>query len=59
MVGFFAEALSEDITIDPEEMRDARWFDRADLRDPQSLGIDLPGPISIARRLIEDWLASA
>jgi NAD+ diphosphatase len=59
MVGFFAEALSEDIIIDPEEMRDARWFDRAELRDPQSLGIDLPGPISIARRLIEDWLASA
>ena len=56
MVGFHARALSEAITIDVEELTDARWFSRAELRDPGRVGIELPGPISIARRLIDDWL---
>jgi NAD+ diphosphatase len=56
MVGFYADALTEEIRLDPHEMRDARWFSRAELRDPAALGIGLPGPISIARRLIEDWM---
>jgi NAD+ diphosphatase len=50
--------LSDDITIDPEELRDARWFSRDDLRNHQQLGFSLPRVDSIARRLIEDWLAS-
>ena len=58
MLGFHAEGLSEDITIDPEELRDARWFSRDDLRNHQQLGFSLPRVDSIARRLIEDWLAS-
>ena len=56
MLGFHAEGLSEDITIDPEELQDARWFSRADLRNHESLGFGLPRADSIARRLIEDWL---
>lgn len=56
MLGFHAEALSEEITIDPEELRDARWFTRAELRDHGRLGFSLPRPDSIARRLIEDWM---
>jgi NAD+ diphosphatase len=56
MLGFHAEGLSEEITIDPEELRDARWFSRADLRNHQALGFSLPRVDSIARRLIEDWL---
>ncbi len=28
MLGFYAEALTEEITIDPAELRDARWFTR-------------------------------
>jgi NAD+ diphosphatase len=58
MLGFHAEGLSEDITIDPEELRDARWFSRDDLRNHEKLGFSLPRVDSIARRLIEDWLAS-
>ncbi len=54
MIGFHAEGLSESITIDPEELQDARWFSRAELRDPQGFG--LPRADSIARRLIEDWM---
>jgi NAD+ diphosphatase len=57
MLGFHAEGLSEEITIDPEELRDARWFSRAQCLDPAAHGFALPRADSIARRLIEDWLA--
>lgn len=57
MIGFHAEALSEAITVDATELQDARWFSRAELRDPASVGIQLPRVDSIARRLIEDFLA--
>ena len=57
MVGFHAQALSHDITIDREELEDARWFSRAEIqRFPQD-GLSLPRPDAIARRLIEAWLA--
>lgn len=57
MLGFYARALTEEITIDPEELSDARWFSRDDLRRHRDLGFQLPRADSIARRLIEDWLA--
>ncbi|MCS6892660.1 MAG: NAD(+) diphosphatase [Rhodovarius sp.] len=56
MLGFHAEGLTEDIRIDREELYDARWFTRAELRRHEALGFALPRPDSIARRLIEDWL---
>jgi NAD+ diphosphatase len=59
MLGFYAEALTEDITIDPEELKDARWFSQDQMRNPEPHGFQLPRPDSIARRLIEDWLAAA
>ena len=59
MLGFHAEALTEAIVPNPEELKDARWFDRESLRDPDALGIALPRVDSIARRLIEDWLEAA
>jgi NAD+ diphosphatase len=59
MLGFYAEGLTEEITIDPAELKDARWFSRQEIRDRESLGFDLPRVDSIARRLIEDWLAAA
>lgn len=59
MLGFYAEALTEEITIDPGELRDARWFTRAELRDHERGGFSLPRADSIARRLIEDWMDHA
>ncbi|WBV43261.1 NAD(+) diphosphatase [Pseudoroseomonas cervicalis] len=59
MLGFHAEALSDAITIDPEELRDARWFSRDEIRNHERHGFGLPRADSIARRLIEDWLESA
>jgi NAD+ diphosphatase len=58
MIGFHAEALTEAITLDESELKDAQWFTRGALRDPASLGIQLPRVDSIARRLIEDFLAA-
>jgi NAD+ diphosphatase len=55
MLGFRADALDEAITIDPHEIADARWFTRQDLREAD--GFVLPPDFSIARRLIDDWIA--
>jgi len=58
MLGFYAEAASTAITVDYSELEDARWFERDWLlsnRDDDSFR--MPRRDSIARRLIEDWLA--
>jgi len=57
MLGFYAEGLTEEITIDPEELKDARWFTRDQMHNSDQHGFQLPRVDSIARRLIEDWLA--
>jgi NAD+ diphosphatase len=57
MLGFHAEALSTEITVDYGELEDARWCERDWLLshvDDDSFR--LPRLDSIARRLIEDWL---
>ncbi len=59
MLGFHAEGLTEEIRIDPEELKVARWFTREQLRDPAAHGFALPRVDSIARRLIEDWMDAA
>lgn len=54
MLGFTARARSRAIRLQPDELEDARWFTRAQLLARE--GVELPSTISIARRLIEDWL---
>jgi NAD+ diphosphatase len=56
MLGFDAEAVTTDIDLDPNELEDARWFSRDELRSLPD-GVRLPRPVSIARRLVEDWIA--
>ncbi len=58
MLGFYGEALTEDIVVEEAELMDVRWFTRAELREPDAHGFMLPRNDSIARRLIEDWLAA-
>ena len=57
MLGFTARvdtATDGAATPDGNEILDLRWFTRDELRD--SLGeILLPGPVSIARAIIEEW----
>jgi NAD+ diphosphatase len=58
MLGFYGEALTSRITIDPTELADARWFTREELRDPDAHDFKLPRGDSIAWHLIEDWMAA-
>jgi NAD+ diphosphatase len=58
MLGFYGEGLTGDITIDPVEMMDVRWFSRAEARNPEAHDFRLPRVDSIARHLIEDWIAA-
>lgn len=56
MVGFFAQATTTDIDVDGEEIEQARWFTREELRVEAEAGdIVLPGGISISRSLVEAW----
>jgi len=59
MIGFVAEAQHAEPVVDTHELEAAAWFTRDDLRDFPNRGLSLPRQISIARRLIEDWLRSA
>ncbi|UUI74683.1 NAD(+) diphosphatase [Cellulomonas chengniuliangii] len=59
MLGFRATALSTDITVDGEEVTEARWFARLELRAAVRSGsVQLPSRTSIARALIEEWYGS-
>ena len=64
MIGFLAEALTEEITVDPEELAEARWFPRHEIRemvaraaagadDPAQ--VSLPAPIAIAHHICRRW----
>lgn len=57
MLGFRAVARTTTLLIDQDELEDGRWFDRAELKDDQRRPVRLPNPDSIARFLIEEWLA--
>ena len=61
MLGCLAEGLSDEITIDPEELEDARWFSRTELTEAlegRSEVMSVPEPIAIAHHLIRAWLAA-
>jgi NAD+ diphosphatase len=64
MMGFLAEGISEEITIDPEELAEARWFEREEIcemvvraasgeDDPSR--VSLPQPLAIAHHLCRRW----
>jgi NAD+ diphosphatase len=64
MIGLLAEAISEDIRIDPEELAEARWFEREEVRamversrtdDPIPGVATLPPPLAIGHQLAGRW----
>ena len=58
MLGFFARAASEEIKVNDGELESARWMTRAELlASPEDESFRLPRRDSIARRLVEEWLA--
>jgi NAD+ diphosphatase len=60
MLGFRARATgSLQIVVDSDEIAEARWFSRDELRASVASGqIRLPPPVSIAHRIIESWYGS-
>jgi NAD+ diphosphatase len=53
MLGFTAQAKEEEIIVDKNELEDARWFTRHELKaNPQIL----PTSVSISHKLIMEWL---
>ena len=58
MLGFYAQAVTREISLEDGELADARWFERGWLLSHEDDDeFRLPRRDSIARRLIEDWLA--
>lgn len=56
MVGFFARAVTTEISVDQDEISDARWFTREQLKAEAEAGtLILPAGISISRSLVEAW----
>jgi NAD+ diphosphatase len=67
MLGFYADAVSTEIDFNTDELADARWFDRDEVRELMAVrdrtestrlggALHLPRPVSIARRLISEWI---
>ena len=60
MIGCHAIARSSELTIDRNELEDARWFTRDEICDAlsgsQSAPFQPPPPAAIARTLLEHWL---
>lgn len=52
MLGFFSEAASLNIKLIDDELEDAQWFSKQDIKQGKPL---LPFPVSISFRLVEDW----
>jgi len=56
MVGFFARAVTTEISVDDDELEMARWFSGEEMRAEAAAGtLALPSGISISRSLIEAW----
>lgn len=59
MIGCFAHVVDEAFTVDPEELEEARWFDRDEILraydDPDSVDFGIPGRIAIAHHIIKAW----
>lgn len=60
MIGCHAQALSNELTVDREELEDARWFDRdeviAMLQRKHPDGLTTPVPVAIAYHIIRAWV---
>jgi NAD+ diphosphatase len=57
MLGFVGVASTFDIRLDEDEIADARWFTRDDLRHlPGDGSVQLPRPDAVARRMVDAWI---
>ena len=61
MIGCHAEAVSEEISFDGNELEDCRWFSRAEVQQMlagEHPGLRVPPPGAIACHLIRAWAES-
>ena len=56
MLGFYADAESDDCFRNDDELEDLQWFTRAELADGGAGIARRPRSDSIARRLIDEWI---
>lgn len=60
MIGAHSDAIDDSLTIDTNELDDARWFDRSDvvaaLNHEPDAPFQAPPPSAIARTLLEAWV---
>ncbi len=63
MLGCFAQSLTDDLRLDPDELEDGRWFTREEARtmldDNHPQGLRTPPQGAIASTLIRHWVESA
>lgn len=63
MIGCVGEALTTDLTPDPTEIIDARWFSREDMKQildgTHPEGINAPSRFSIANKLVRHFVENA
>ena len=63
MIGALCRATSDALTVDRDELDDARWFTRGEIEaalagDPAALFLP-PPRFAIARTLIDRWLGAS
>lgn len=58
MIGCFAEALNTEIHLDHNELEDARWFTKEELRAALAGEgpVRMPPPLAIAHQLVKTWV---
>ncbi|SCZ10652.1 NAD(+) diphosphatase [Microvirga guangxiensis] len=59
MIGCMGEAISDEINFDRNELEDARWFSKDDVRrmlDGTHEEFAAPSPIAIANHLLREWV---
>ncbi|WP_414473285.1 NAD(+) diphosphatase [Microvirga sp. M2] len=59
MIGCVGEAISEEIAFDRDELEDARWFTKDDVRrmlEGVHEHFAAPSPIAIANHLLREWV---
>ncbi|MEX2454001.1 MAG: NAD(+) diphosphatase [Rhodospirillaceae bacterium] len=56
MLGFYADALTDECACNDDELEDLRWFTRRELMDGGAGIARRPRSDSIARRLIDEWI---
>lgn len=60
MVGFMAEVAGKELTLDPEEIAEARWCSREEVRaalnGDETVGFMPPPPFAIAHQLLYKWV---